>query len=385
MAQPGLATAETLIARVAKLPKLRVETVSDYQSFLNLEPAWDHVLQMAGLNNPFLEHVWVRTWWESFGQGSSLHVLLVKVDDEPVAIAPLISTTISMWGIKVRRLGFFYNAHVPRADFIIARRSNEVYRAIWDHLSRDRCWDLLQLCQIPEGSETLEELPALAHKSGCPIGTWDSGAAPYVALSSSWSKYCDGLAAKHRSNLRNRFKRLNQIGPVGVETIVSSQELANALDCAFQLESAAWKGDEGTAISCHADLRKFYSLFAQRAAERDWLRLHFLSVGPARAAFDYSLCYKDQIYLLKLGYDPAFAAYSPSNLLVAKVLESAFEGGLTRYDFLGEFGDWKRCWAAESTSHHWLFIFSRSLKGRLLHRIKFDLIPFLKRARLGSK
>jgi CelD/BcsL family acetyltransferase involved in cellulose biosynthesis len=385
MAQAALATAETLTTGAAKLPEVRIETISDYQSFLNLEPAWNRVLQMAGLDNPFLEHAWVRTWWESFGQGSSLHVLLVKVDDEPVAIAPLILTTISMWGIRVRRLGFFYNAHVPRADFIIASRSPEVYRAIWDHLSRDRCWDLLQLCQIPEGSETLEELPALARQSGCPLGTWHSGAAPYVALSSSWSEYCDGLAAKHRSNLRNRFKRLNQIGSVEMETIASDEGLAGALDHAFQLEAAAWKGDEGTAISCRADLRRFYSLFAQRAAERGWLRLNFLRAGPARVAFDYSLCYKNEIYLLKLGYDPAFAAYSPSNLLVARVLESAFEGDPTRYDFLGEFGDWKRCWATESTPHRWLFVFSRSLKGRLLHRIKFHFIPFLKRVGLGSK
>ena len=39
-----------------------------------------------------------------------------------MAIAPLILTPIRMWGIKVRRLGFFYNAHVPRADFLIAQR-----------------------------------------------------------------------------------------------------------------------------------------------------------------------------------------------------------------------------------------------------------------------
>jgi CelD/BcsL family acetyltransferase involved in cellulose biosynthesis len=382
MAQPiSWPTEETVAARSATLPEVRVETVSDYQTFVNLEPAWNRVLNAAGLENPFLEYVWARTWWESFGSGSSLHILLLKADDEPVAIAPLISTTIRMWGIKVRRLGFLYNAHVPHADFIIASRPKEVYQAIWDHLSRDRSWDLLQLCQMPEGSDTLEELPALAERGGCRVGTWPSGASPYVAFGSSWCEYYDSLAAKHRSNLRNRFKRLNQIGPVEMETIASDEGLAGALDHAFQLEAAAWKGDEGTAISCDGGLRKFYSLFAQRAAQRGWLRLHFLHAGPARVAFDYSLCYKNQIYLLKLGYHPAFAPYSPSNLLVAKVLEGAFERGIARYDFLGESADWKRCWAKESTPHRWLFVFSRGLKGLLLHRIKFHLIPFLKRAR----
>src|ERR1700761_8853510 len=99
----------------------RVETVSDYRAFLDLEPAWDELVEEAGIDHPFLEHSWVRTWWECFGAGSRLHILVVKEGDDIVAIAPLISTAVRMFGLSVRRLGFFYNAHVPRADFLIAR------------------------------------------------------------------------------------------------------------------------------------------------------------------------------------------------------------------------------------------------------------------------
>ena len=95
--------------------KICVETISDYQPFLDLEPVWNEVAEAAGLDHPFLEHAWVRTWWECFGRGSTLHILVLKAGDETVGIAPLILTPVRMWGIKVRRLGFFYNAHVPRA------------------------------------------------------------------------------------------------------------------------------------------------------------------------------------------------------------------------------------------------------------------------------
>ena len=362
--------------------EIRVETISDYQQFLDLEPVWDEVAEAAGLDHPFLEHAWVRTWWECFGAGSTLQVLVVKAGDEPIAIAPLILTPIRMWGIKVRRLGFFYNAHVPRADFLIAQQPEEVYRAIWSHLSRRRDWDLLELCQLPAESATLESITWLAAADDYRIATWPSGAAPYVPLPACWDQYFDSLARKHRSNLRNRFKHLKAVGPIEVETITSGAKLTDALEAGFQLEAAGWKGKAGTAITCDSDVSRFYSSLARRSAERGWLRLHFLQAGPQRVAFDYSLSYKNRLYLLKLGYDPDYARYSPFNLLLCMILQDASERGVKEYDFLGESADWKLQWAKRSRPHYWLFVFSSSFKGRLLHLIKSRLIPSLKRKRL---
>jgi CelD/BcsL family acetyltransferase involved in cellulose biosynthesis len=359
--------------------ELRVEAVSDYQAFLDLEPVWNEVAEAAGLDHPFLEHAWVRTWWECFGAGSALRILVVKAGDRTVAIAPLILTPVRMWGIKVRRLGFFYNAHVPRADFLIAQCRHEAYRAIWRHIFRNRDWDLLQLCQLPEGSATLEAIPVLAAADNCQIVSWQSGASPYVPVAATWGQYFDGLAAKHRSNLRNRFKRLNGIGPVSLETITSGEGLAGDLEAGLQLEAAAWKGAAGTAISCDPAIANFYATLAQRAAERGWMRLNFLQAGAQRVAFDYSLFYKNRVHLLKIGYDPAYAPYSPSNLLLLMVLQEAFERRASEYDFLGESAEWKSSWTVHSRPHYWIFVFSCTFKGQLLHCVKAQLVPLLKR------
>jgi CelD/BcsL family acetyltransferase involved in cellulose biosynthesis len=109
------------------------------------------------------------------------------------------------------------------------------------------------------------------------------------------------------------------------------------------------------------------------------MRLNFLQAGPQRVAFDYSLLYKNRIHLLKLGYDPAYAPYSPSNLLLSMALQSAFEHGVREYDFLGDTADWKVAWTKHSRPHYWLFIFSCTFKGQILHLIKSRLVPLLKR------
>ncbi len=368
-------TAGAVLAR----PELRVEIISDEREWGRLAPVWDRVLEAAGEVHPFLEFVWARTWWECFGGGSELHIVVVWEGDEPIAIAPLQITDCRMWGIRLRRLGFLYNSHVPRADFLIARRREECCQAIWEQVSQHCRWDVLQLCQLPDDSPTLEKMASLARAEGHALGTWVSGESPYVELEMGRETYYQTLAAKHRSNLRNRFKRLNQTGPVALETISTADGLSEALEDAFRIEAAAWKGEAGTAIGCAEELRRFYRLFAERAAERGWLQLHFLRAGERRTAFDYSLCYGNRIFLLKLGYDPEFSPYSPSNLLLAQVLDRAFEQGLERYDFLGEFADWKRCWAKDGLRHRWLFIFSKGLKGRAAYSAKFHLAPWMKR------
>jgi CelD/BcsL family acetyltransferase involved in cellulose biosynthesis len=377
-----LATEEDVAAARVVSAEINVEAISGYQEFVDLEPVWNEVAEAAGLDHPFLEHAWVRTWWECFGAGSTLHILVVKAGDKPIAIAPLILTTTRMWGIKVRRLGFFYNAHVPRADFLIAQRQEEVFHAIWSHLCGKCSWDLLQLCQLPGDSETLDTIPRLAGAGDCPTGVWASDASPYLQLHTSWDRYFDSLPAKHRANLRNRFKRLKGIGPVEIEAITADEKLADALEAGLRLEAAGWKGKSHTAISCDRNTFRFYSILAQRTAERGWTLLNLLRGGSTRIAFEYCLNYKNRIYRLKSGYDPFYARYSPSNLLSCLVLQHAFEHGITEYEFLGDSEDWKLKWARQTKRHYWLFVFSCSFKGRCLHLIKFQLVPLFKRAGL---
>jgi CelD/BcsL family acetyltransferase involved in cellulose biosynthesis len=385
-----LGAASALLEEDAVSAPIRVDVVSDYQAFLGLETAWARLAKAAKLDHPFLEHDWIRTWWDCFGTGCGLNVLVLYAGHEVIAIAPLIRSRVRMWGITLRRLGFFYNDHVPRDDFLIAKRHSEVYRAIRDHLLESRNWDLLQLCQLTGGSETLAQLRTLAAAEGFPSGVWASGASPYISLSTTWPQYCGSLPAKHRSNLRNRFKRLNHAGPVELETITATKSLEEsgtdeAVAAGLSLEAAAWKGSEGTAISSDPGLVRFYSTLARRAAKNGWLQLHFLKAGSKRIAFDYSLAYKNRLFLLKLGYDPDFSIYSPSNLLLHMALQASFERGVGVYDFLGQNAEWKQNWTQEATEHYWLYVFRGSFKGRLVHFLKFRLVPFIKDRKLWGK
>jgi CelD/BcsL family acetyltransferase involved in cellulose biosynthesis len=355
--------------------------VVDEPAFLALETVWNWLVGLSEPGSPFLRHEWVRAAWDCFGPGHELRVLVARDGGEPLAIAPLMAGTTRMYGFKVRQLRFVGNVHTPRYDFVPSRRPHDTYRAIWARLTSLRgSWDVIQLSDLPNDSRTLVELQGLAQKDGFLTGLWTSVAAPYVPLAGSWEVYFGGLRAKHRSNLRNRFKRLGALGPVDRELVTSAN--AEALEEALALEAKGWKGQQATAMLARADTARFYRRIAEWAARHDWFRLHFLRVAGRRIAFQLNLEYGSRVYVLKLGYDPEFAPLSPQNLLCKLAIEDAFARGLSRYDFLGAREEWKMEWAKDVVPQQWLVIFPDNRLGRLLHRLKFRVLPRLQQERL---
>jgi len=363
--------------------EFEVEAISDYPSFLDLEKVWNDLVEQSGIDHPFLRHEWVRTWWECFGVGKQLHILVVRADKEPIAIAPFMWTVERMYGFKVRRLQSISNEHTPRFDFIITRWPEEAYRAIWNYLVNQRSlWDVVEVQQLPSGSRTLVELPRLATQDAFLTGLWRSSESPYLPLRGSWEKYFKSLDSKYRCNLRNRLKRLSCFGDVRMEVVYSDEQLEMALEEGMRLEASSWKGSAGTAIRSHPDVRLFYTKLATRAVNQGWLRLQFLTVGQRRIAFSYSLSYKNKLFFIKPGYDPQYAPYSPGNLLCYFALQDTFERGLSEYDFLGTNDPYKLKWTKETRPHTWVFVLPNTWHMRLLYLIKFGLVPRFQRSRL---
>jgi CelD/BcsL family acetyltransferase involved in cellulose biosynthesis len=357
---------------------LRVEAISDFDSFLEAKPAWDRLVERANIGHPFLTHDWIRSWWESFGGRRTLTILMVSDAGELVGIAPLMISRTKIYGIPVRELGSISNDHTPRFDFIISGERVSVIEAIWLHLwERKREWDVIKLCQLESGSATLEQLARLAAGHACRFETWPSTDSPYLSLSGNFEDHFATLPRGLRANLRRRMKRLEEIGPVEFEQISSATQIDGALSDAFRMEVGTWKGAAGTAIACHNELTRFYTAVAQRAAQQGTLYFTFLLLDGQRIAFDLSLIYNRRLFKLKPGYLQKYHACSPGQELTTMTIRDAFARGLTEVDFLGSADEWKLAWTKSVRQQCWAYVFKNDWRGSLLHFAKFRLAPFV--------
>jgi len=151
-----------------------------------------------------------------------------------------------------------------------------------------------------------------------------------------------------------------------------------ALQDGLRIEAAAWKGQKGTAIISDPAVTEFYVRLAERQADLGQLRLTFLRAGGKRISFNYALSSQKKLYGVKIGYDPDYHTYSPGNMHLNLILQDACAERLAEYDFLGVDDEWKSDWTKSKRGHRWLFLFRNHIRSRVLHYLKFNVVPTIK-------
>jgi CelD/BcsL family acetyltransferase involved in cellulose biosynthesis len=362
---------------------VHIEVITEQSKFLALGTVWNKLLERSGIDHPFLTHEWISIWWDCFAASAIPYILTVVAGGEIIAIAPLMLSRARLYGCPVRRLQAMVNVYTERFDLLLGERPQEACELVWAYL-KDHAdeWDVLELRQLPGQSRTLCHLPGLIERDGYRVGRWTANAAPYVAIRQPWEAYYRSLKKAHRSNVRNHTRQLERQGPVSLDVVAIDDRWEADMEDALKLEAVAWKVNEGTSLRCRQESALFYRRMLRRAAQLGWLHMCFLKVGSVRIAVRISLLFGNKLFMLKSGYDEAYHRYSPGQVLTERLLQEAWDNKWDEVDFLGEEERWKLCWATDRRPHSWLFVFPNRVKSRLLHGMKFRVIPGIRQSNL---
>jgi CelD/BcsL family acetyltransferase involved in cellulose biosynthesis len=254
------------------------------------------------------------------------------------------------------------NWHTPRFGVLAVDHAS--CEALLDTLF-SRPAHLVSLGFLQEGDPDIAAMHRAAVNAGrrvCLRAVEESCA---VGVQGDWSSYERSLRGGLRRDLARRGRRLAELGAVTLEVAQSIDGLDQLLILAFELENSGWKRERGTAIVARRNTTVFYSEIARWAAEHGWLRLVFLRVDGQPIAFHLAIEQGGCYWPLKGGFDPAFAAFSPGQLIIHATLRRAFVEGLDRYEFLGDTADYKRRWATTASNRLLFQGFAPTLPGRL--------------------
>ena len=261
------------------LEGLQIEVIRNLDAFYALAPEWTRLAERWAVDPVFLSHTWFRTWWESFGRGKELHIVTVRQRRELVAVAPMMRTRATIYGLKLNTIQAIYNPHTPRYDVIVGENQNpQLYRAIWKNFLEQDHADAVILSQIPNGSRTISMFEELGKTHGWISGQWPAPPSPFISLVDGYDGFLNNLKSSSRYNLRKRYDRLKKKGVVDVEVVTRPDQIPEAMKDGLRIEAAAWKGELGTAIISDPSVAEFYIQLAQREAELGRVRLTFLRV-----------------------------------------------------------------------------------------------------------
>jgi CelD/BcsL family acetyltransferase involved in cellulose biosynthesis len=303
--------------------------------------------------SPFLWPGWIGAWWRAFGTGQ-LQILTLRENGQVTGVLPLRKFSGALLSTT--------NPHTPLFGLLATTDTvrERLVRALFAQRPRHLGLSYLD----PEGAD-VALVRAVADTARYRVFAESTKGAPYVATDGSWDAYEKGLRRKFRSEIRRRRRRLEEEGRLTLEVSDGTENLDELLEEGFRVEGSGWKDDYGTSIRSGSATRHFYTEVARWAARRGWLRLAFLRLDGQTLAFDYALEYNKTHYLLKTGYDPAYAKFAPGMIIRQSMLARAFSSDIAIYDFLGIGSDWKREWTSAEQERLFLHMFAPTATGFL--------------------
>ena len=321
---PGLCSVGGAAIRIIQAP----------EDLDELEPACDALAANSG--TPMQDLAWIRSCASTFTGEGQLHVVVLGEPPEIIAIAPL-----------VRRQG--------KPDRLELLGVNELYEST-DFLFVDpsalvRLVEGLAQLGIPVA---LKRVPAnspltavfrRAFRWRGVVPCRPAPGCPWIPLDAGWRQPEDQLSHSRRASLRRARRIAERIGQVASEVLSPTpDELGPLLEEAFRVEAAGWKGRCGQALAHDALKGTFFRRYTAEACRKKMLRLCFLRIGGQAAAMQLAVEYGERWWLLKIGYDEAFAQCSPGALLLLETVRYAAARGLRSYEFLGTAEPWIEAW-----------------------------------------
>lgn len=187
---------------------------------------------------------------------------------------------------------------------------------------------------------------------------------PWLQLDESWLKPEEHLNSGRRSDLRRARRNAEKFGPLTFHNLTpSADELEDVLTEVFRVESANWKGEEGSGLAHDSIIQGFYRRYSQLAANKGILRILLMKCGDQTAAVQLGVDYKNRFWLLKMGYDQQFARCSPGEILIAESLRLAAERGMEAYEFTGTPESWTHKWTSTMHESVSMRIYAAGMRG----------------------
>ncbi len=252
-------------------------------------------------------------------------------DGRLVAIAPLFRTQTDDGRPVLNMVGC--RDVSDYLDLIIERgQEDAVYPALLDHLEEVGDWDLVDFCNIPQGSKTLVRLRELADERGYQTLVEVEDVCPIISLPESWDEYLMMLDKKQRHEIRRKLRRADGGADTRFYVVGPGHDLQAEMQAFIDLhQKSAPEKDK----FMDSQMQGFFFEVAQILQSRGWLQLVFVEMDGQKAATLVNFDYRDSILVYNSGYDPAqFRHLSPGIVITARSIEHAISLGRRRFDFL---------------------------------------------------
>lgn len=262
-----------------------------------------------------------------------------------------------LWALRERRIApFFKYLAAPPYEYafvsnpvIDPAHAGPVMRAYFEAIANDPALPkVIRLDALDGESDAFRAMMSELGMRQGPTLTLSEHARPFLGDESQRKR--SGSTAK---KLRQDWNRLAALGNVDIANERAPGAVRAAFDVFLDLEARSWKGASGTALLSRDGDATFTRRLIGALAARGQASVALLRLDGKPVAAQVLLYSGAMAYTWKTAFDAAFAKYSPGALLLDKVCDTLFAGGIRQVESCSpETSFMTHLWAGRRTTVH---------------------------------
>lgn len=281
----------------------------------------------------------------------------------PILNSSFIRNALEVFGTGTERLGVLGPAGSEQALCIVSKVRNGVWQTwqpsqlplgAWVMERTQQYEDLLAgllrtlpgfplLVAVTQQDPSIHERPAVSSR----LRSVDYIRTAWIDVEGSFDSYWNARGKNLRKNMRTQRSRLaKQQTRASLEVVETPDLVAEAIADYGRLESAGWKGAEGSAVHADNEQGRFYRAVFEDFCRRGAGRIYRYRFDGRVVAVDLCLESGGTQVVVKTTYDESIrGGLSPSSLLREEAFRKIFdEGRLRKIEFYGRVMEWTTRW-----------------------------------------
>ncbi len=357
---------------------IAVQFLTTTEEFARLAPEWNRLLGKATAASVFNSWLFQYQWWQVYGAGQPLRILVALERGETVGILALYIQKVVMLGVPVRVLRFVGSGgdtHPDDLGPVLARgREHTIASKLARAALRLSGFDVAVLSDIDPDSVFAAASEEAAGDARRAFLSEVSERIAYVALPRSWAEFLESMTSDRRTRLKKARRRCEAAHAMRFFVWNDAAGLDQAIDRLVELHRNRWRDAGGSGSFASPEYIEFHRQTMKSAFARGWLRLYCLELDGAIAAITYCYRFRNRVYLMQAGFDPGLAKSNPGKVLLGCALEHAIGEGNEVFDFLKGEHRYKDQLATGHRATRGVRVFRNTLGG-LAYRLRRVLLP----------
>ena len=382
-------------ASVSPLPSapagpIEVQVVESGAGFAALAAEWESLQAQAARTSVFETFDWQHLWWQSYGRGRALKILVARAGGSQgsqasqgaiVGLLALHIETVQIMRFPVRHLRFVGTGGDTYPDdlgpLLAPGREDEIARSFADAVVQLAGWDVLMLTDMNPECPFTAAVAAASRRARFACETGRSERIAFTNLPATWDGWLQSMHRDRRYRIKNIRKKLLAAHPKARFFVWDDPKtLDEGFERLVYLHQKRWRSIGKAHAFSTPVYREFHRAVMGACLARDRLRLYSLDLGGEVAAMYYFYRFRDTVYLMQSGFDPDHADVKPGQVLLGYIIEHAISEGHKVLDFLKGDHRYKDELSTGERETSYVTAF-RLNPGGVVYRVRRQVLPAL--------